>query len=345
MRHNTFSTFPVRAAGVLLMVLLTLTAFVTFVEGVAPAGTAAYDPVVSRRALQYSKASSCSATAIRTWSCGSACSDPSTVNFTVTEVLTPGPTQAFAGVDHARQQLVLAFRASDNEENWVANLDYDLIPCDYGANCEAHKGFIETYNYLYLGVRRLAVQLAMAYPTYTWLITGHSLGGALATLAMADLTLYLPTTAAATALAKDNVSLAPATDPSRMQMYSFESPRVGNGAFVVGFEQIVSGPHFRITQQRDPVPHLPPRSFGFRHVPHEIWYDKDTADTYKVCADTAQKEDRKCSNSVLPLNPSDHAWVMAICADCGCNGKKAAWSLTWSSISRLIFEFYKYVFE
>ena len=68
-------------------------------------------------------------------------------------------------------------------------------------------------------------------------LTGHSLGGALATLCAADL-------AANTKF----------TSPS---VYTFGSPRVGNPTFA-GFFNRRTGPHYRVYNSEDVVTSLPP---------------------------------------------------------------------------------------
>jgi hypothetical protein len=47
--------------------------------------------------------------------------------------------------------------------------------------------------------------------------------------------------------------------------------QVGNQAFASWYTAAMGGSQqFRLTHNRDPVPHLPPKEFGFRHQPHEV---------------------------------------------------------------------------
>jgi predicted lipase len=81
-------------------------------------------------------------------------------------------------------------------------------------------------------------------------VTGHSLGGALATHATAQLL-----------VAGINVE----------QFYTYGSPRVGDSKFTSWFDNLLSqktNNKARVTHGRDPVPHLPPSEWGFLHVPH-----------------------------------------------------------------------------
>jgi len=101
--------------------------------------------------------------------------------------------------------------------------------------------------------------------------TGHSLGGALATLAMFD-------------FASSGYTVSKA--------YTFGSPRVGDEAFAGAFGKLLgSAPIFRITKSDDPVPLVPPKN-PFEHVGREVYYQGRGA--YKVCVGN---EDSACSDA------------------------------------------------
>lgn len=79
-------------------------------------------------------------------------------------------------------------------------------------------------------------------------VTGHSLGAAIATHAVA----YLIAN-------KHNV----------VEFYNYGSPRVGDKAFSSWFGKFYGSgkTKYRVTHGRDPVPHLPLEDWGFLHVP------------------------------------------------------------------------------
>lgn len=80
------------------------------------------------------------------------------------------------------------------------------------------------------------------------IVTGHSLGGALATLCALDL--------------QFNFFSA---EPERIVLYSFGSPRVGNSAFRQSFNRRVSN-SYRVVNGMDIVPAVPRPWQGYRHV-------------------------------------------------------------------------------
>ena len=74
------------------------------------------------------------------------------------------------------------------------------------------------------------------YQEKSLFITGHSLGGALATVAIKRLTHEARISAC----------------------YTFSSPRIANKNWIAG----IKTPIYRLVNAADPVPMMPPRSFG-----------------------------------------------------------------------------------
>lgn len=109
------------------------------------------------------------------------------------------------------------------------------------------------------------------------IVTGHSLGSAMATLAVLDVARLYGTV---------------------NQFYSFGSPRVGNKYFSKYFKTLVPYGN-RVVHSHDIVPHVPMRTLFFRHVSTEIWYPEQNSTIYKICDNTG--EDVSCSDSVPPL--------------------------------------------
>jgi hypothetical protein len=90
-------------------------------------------------------------------------------------------------------------------------------------------------------------------PGWTVLFTGHSLGGALATLAAFDLS---------------HRSSSSKNKPEKIAMYNFGSPRVGNKAFATEFNRAVPE-SWRLVAQNDAVVRVP-RLVGYCHVGHAV---------------------------------------------------------------------------
>ena len=91
------------------------------------------------------------------------------------------------------------------------------------------------------------------YPQYRMIVTGHSLGGALATLAAAD--------------------IRKIDDPwysENTELYTYGSPRVGNEA-TARFLTKQSNYSYRVTSMHDPVPRIPSVFLGYWHMQPEYW--------------------------------------------------------------------------
>ena len=128
------------------------------------------------------------------------------------------------------------------------------------------------------------------------MITGHSLGGALATFAGVDIKTTLGVT-------------------TTMNMYTFGSPRCGNQAFTdFVFKQFSTQGYQRLTHYNDVVPHLPPLEFGFNHAGNEVWQNNQ-GDSLAVvqCANSAGKtENKACADSILATGVDAHLRYLAV---------------------------------
>uniref|UniRef100_A0A914C7Z1 Fungal lipase-like domain-containing protein n=2 Tax=Acrobeloides nanus TaxID=290746 RepID=A0A914C7Z1_9BILA len=126
-------------------------------------------------------------------------------------------------------------------------------------------------------------------PGYQLWVTGHSLGGSMASLAAA----YV-------------IKLGLFTS-SQVTLYTFGQPRTGDTNYAAAHDQLLGSASWRVTHHQDPVPHLPTEDYeGYFHHKSEIWYNNNmtVGSSYAECdAD----EGSSCSDSnLLDLSISDH---------------------------------------
>ena len=140
----------------------------------------------------------------------------------------------------------------------VNSLTFFKIPCDLVDGCELHAGFKVAWDEVQNAVVDNVRAARETYPSYKTIITGHSLGGAVATIAAAY---------TRDALGADDIDL-----------YTYGSPRTGNKAFAAGVTE-QAGLEYRITHTDDPVPRLPPIFIGYSHVSPEYWFYTGGSDT------------------------------------------------------------------
>jgi pimeloyl-ACP methyl ester carboxylesterase len=139
--------------------------------------------------------------------------------------------------------IVIVFRGTEDDLDWTTNLNTRFVTLQ-GGTC-VHTGFFQAYwpirdamfDFVTHAVR------AKQRPVY---IAGHSLGGALALMATAELANHDDP------LIRDSIAAC----------YTFGCPRAGDSSF----DQYVKAPLYRITNGVDLVPAIPPAILGYRHV-------------------------------------------------------------------------------
>lgn len=155
---------------------------------------------------------------------------------------------AYVAVDNARQEIVLSVRGSNNIRNFITDLIFAWQACDFAGNCRVHTGFAESWKEIQ-DAASLAITAALGQnPGFRVVATGHSLGGAVATLGAAY-------------LRQQGLSV---------DLYTYGAPRVGNEDFA-NWMTSQPGGQWRVTHDNDPVPRLPPIFFGYRHLSPEYW--------------------------------------------------------------------------
>jgi pimeloyl-ACP methyl ester carboxylesterase len=204
----------------------------------------------------------------------------------------------FVGVDRARQEVVVSVRGSNNILNWITNIQFGLEDCDFAANCKVHDGFATAWNEIYAQAKTGVTAALAANPGYRVVITGHSLGGAVATIGAAY-------------LRRDGIAC---------DAYTYGSPRPGNAEFV-DFVTRQAGAEYRLTHTVDPVPRLPPVVFGYRHTTPEYWLSNGEATKVdylpgeiKVCEGNANTQ---CNGAgLVQLDIPAHQHYLLAISDC-----------------------------
>lgn len=158
----------------------------------------------------------------------------------------------FVAVDDTNKLVVLAFRGSESLSNWRVNMDLFRELTDLCEDCDVHTGFWHAWTEIRDRAKVRVLNALETHPDYRFVITGHSLGGAIAVLAAGD-------------FRKLNHSLA-----ATPELYTFGSPRVG-GKQTAAFLTEQSRLSFRITSVSDPIPRQPGHILGYAHTSPEFW--------------------------------------------------------------------------
>ena len=148
-------------------------------------------------------------------------------------------TQCFCAASPAA--VLIAFRGTESLGDWLINLNLVASNQPYGI---VHQGF----QHGFVAVRRPLERRLARFPDRPVLLTGHSLGGALATIAAAEF-----------------------QHAYQVQgVYTFGQPAVGRGPFISFMTDHYGDRFFRFVNDHDVVPRVPP---NFRHVGRLFHFD------------------------------------------------------------------------
>jgi hypothetical protein len=150
-------------------------------------------------------------------------------------------TQAF--IAHSVDVVLLAFRGTESLGDWLGNMRLLSTTRPYGV---VHSGFLAAY---LIAQGQITSALRVAGASHKRLVlTGHSLGGALAAIFAAE-------------------------ERSRFNIrsiYTYGQPRTGKGDFVSLFADEFANRYFRFVNDDDIVPRVPP---GYSHIGRLIHFD------------------------------------------------------------------------
>src|SRR4051812_36348517 len=150
--------------------------------------------------------------------------------------------------------IVVAFAGSGATiRNWLTDFSFLQVPSTLPGckSCWVHSGFSIGWSERRTAVLSAVTSALTSHPSYTLIVTGHSIGGAVGTLAAAELR----------------------TLGHSVDLYNYGSPLVGNPAFAnfITSQAPKLGGNYRMTHVNDPIPQLPPTWTGYQHISPEYW--------------------------------------------------------------------------
>lgn len=211
-------------------------------------------------------------------------------------------TQVALWRDSLRRRLVVAFRGTEQTRWKDLRTDLMLVPAglnperlggDFKQEVQVHSGFLSAYDSVRNRIISL-IKLSIGYfsedgletiPKWQVYVTGHSLGGALATLLALEL--------ASSRMAKCGVI--------SVTMYNFGSPRVGNRRFAEVYNEKVKD-SWRVVNHRDIIPTVP-RLMGYCHVAQPVYLA--ARDWKETLINTELSEDEYQGDVIGESTPDD----------------------------------------
>lgn len=200
---------------------------------------------------------------------------------------------------------MVVFRGTYSVANWIADLEIKLVDTPICSSCKVHDGFNQAFLERQSAVVTAVNNAKAAHPSYGLVITGHSLGAAVATITGA----YFH------------------SHGLNCDIYTYGSPRVGNAAFANYASSTSQGSIYRITHLNDPVPQLPPGGSlawltNYYHTTPEYWLSDGSYDTVdygcsdiRVCTGINPKG---CAEGVIMWNTDvfSHAYYLCSISSC-----------------------------
>jgi len=242
---------------------------------------------------QFARVAYCSSASITAWDCGEPCAALSNVTF-----LQSGGNEGtiplyYIAHDGNDQSLVVAHEGTDPKEllSILNDAEFGLVPLNAsrfpqtaGQNITVHDGFQQTFERTADGLLAGVMSGLASTGVKKVVVTGHSLGAALATMTGA--------------------MIKGAVDPSvDVSVTGFGLPRGGNQAWADFLDSAV-GVNF-MTNQNDPVPTVPPKFLGFQHSSGEAHITDPTTPNILACPGQ-DNENCATGNSLLSASIPDH---------------------------------------
>ena len=209
--------------------------------------------------------------------------------------------------------VVVSFRGTDKYslKNWMENLSIlRTMPYPYNPDVEVHRGFYHAFSSVRFMVwEALKTALSICDTCNRVHFTGHSLGGASATVAMGE------------AILDGFRELYSLNYRKReypefvVELHTFGQPRIGNVNFTHLFENYTT---WRVVNDQDMVPHIPPVYSGYQHVASELWETPTSLkgnDCYfkQLSSCNGSGEDENCADSYRVAHSiADHYSYMAM---------------------------------
>eukprot|EP01135_Chromosphaera_perkinsii_P001892 Nk52_evm41s212 gene=Nk52_evmTU41s212 len=171
---------------------------------------------------------------------------------------------ATVGFNSKMGAIIVAWRGSSNLMNWINDFSFRLSPWKNDSSIRVHAGFKRSVFYgVQAQVRHYVKQQMKKHPEAKLFVTGHSLGGAQATLSALD-------------SAEDA-----GVGPTRItKVIAVASPLVGNKRFADYYTKVLDKVT-RVLNEKDTASQFPPpgRIFGYSRLGRSIYLASKNAST------------------------------------------------------------------
>ncbi|KAJ1341267.1 hypothetical protein BSLG_004129 [Batrachochytrium salamandrivorans] len=197
------------------------------------------------------------------WDCGSLCEGEVEGTLVLSDLGVNPDYENRAGYGYIaihsnKRMIVVSLRGTRYLSEWVKNMKFSKVDASHifksniegfiPENVQIHNGFLMIYLQVQQMILRTLKSAAEVYSTYSIHFTGHSLGGALASIAAVDAALVLGEQYA-----------------RRMSIHTYGMPRIGNAQWVELFTKMRFSSVSRVVGFSDQIARLPATAMGYAH--------------------------------------------------------------------------------
>ncbi|KAL0948168.1 hypothetical protein HGRIS_010780 [Hohenbuehelia grisea] len=196
-------------------------------------------------------------------------------------------TQGFIARDDDRKEIIVALRGSQSLIDGVVDIAFIPVPIiSRGIKAPlfsfVHAGFLTAYNSVADGIINTVKSELALHPGYSLVTSGHSLGGALASIA--------------------GLSLQQNFHNNTVRMYTYGQPRTFNSVAAFFINKKFGDKAHRSVHVNDIIPHIVPQGIlDFRHHGVEYWQFTEPAVPANIKSCNADGEDPKCSKQISSI--------------------------------------------
>lgn len=202
-------------------------------------------------------------------------------------------TRGYIARDDKRKEIVVVFRGSVSPMNFLTDFAGLLVAwndssVEAPAGTQIHMGFQHAWGTVSATVMAAVKEEASKYPDYNIVVTGHSLGGALSSIASLVIQSSLPNRV--------------------VRVYTYGAPRVGNATFARWHNTVIEAKrNTRVVHSYDGVPTMALELVGFAHHGTEHWaFSPPSASRTHICVEPGELEDPRGSKKIptTGINPA-----------------------------------------
>ena len=208
----------------------------------------------------------------------------------------------FVAISHVHRALAVAFRGTQSlTQALVEFVTVILSPKTPFIGGRVQGYWKNAFDVLWQDMDGEVKALVSTYPSYQIWVTGHSLGGAIASLASSWIA---------------NEKIVPRRS---IILYTFGMPRVGNYDFALEHDRLVNN-SWRVVNYNDAIPHFPTLASlkilgGPYHHGVEAFYSEVATSVYsqhKECNGKPYNEDATCSLSIVTRSIKHHMTYFSV---------------------------------